>query len=135
MAYSRFRASVALRTAALALTIVGAAWMIAQTRWYVTISLVLATALAQLVALVRLATQSSRDVARFLEAISFDDTSQSFSGLLADSAHSELGSAMTRVLTQLRLVRSQREEQARYFQTLMRHAPAPLFPPTDGAGA
>jgi two-component system nitrogen regulation sensor histidine kinase NtrY len=127
MIYSGFRASVALRTAALALTIVGAAWIIAQTRWYVTIALVLATALVQIVALVRLATQSSREVARFLEAISFDDTSQSFSGLLTDSAHSELGLAMTRVLTQLRLVRSEREEQARYFQTLIAHAPVALI--------
>jgi two-component system, NtrC family, nitrogen regulation sensor histidine kinase NtrY len=127
MAFSRFRTGLALRIAALALTIVGAVWMIAQTRWYVTISLVLATALAQIVALVRMATQSSREVARFLDAISFDDASQSFSGLLADSAHSELGLAMTRVLTQLRLVRSEREEQARYFQTLIAHVPVALI--------
>jgi nitrogen fixation/metabolism regulation signal transduction histidine kinase len=133
MAYSRFRAGVALRTAALALTIVSVALMIVQTRWYVTISLVFATALAQIVALVRLATQSSREVARFLEAISFDDTSQNFSGLLADSAHSELGLAMTRVLTQLRLVRSEREEQARYFQTLIAHVPVALIS-TDERG-
>src|ERR1700721_2049633 len=52
MAHSRFRTGVALRTAGLALTIVAVAWMIAQTRWYVTISLVLAAALAQIFALV-----------------------------------------------------------------------------------
>jgi two-component system nitrogen regulation sensor histidine kinase NtrY len=134
MAYSRSRAGVVLRTGALVLTIVSAAWMIAQTRWYVTISLVLAIALAQIVALVRLATQSSREVARFLDAISFDDTSQSFSGLLADSAHRELGAAMTRVLTQLRLVRSEREEQARYFQTLIAHVPVALISSDERGG-
>jgi two-component system nitrogen regulation sensor histidine kinase NtrY len=134
MAYSRFHTGMALRAAALALTIVGAAWMIAQTRWYVTISLVLAAALAQIVALVRLATQSSREVARFLDAISFDDASQSFSGLLADSAHRELGLAMTRVLTQLRLVRSEREEQGRYFQTLIAHVPVALISTDERGG-
>jgi two-component system nitrogen regulation sensor histidine kinase NtrY len=134
MGYSRFYTGVALRTAALALTIVGIAWMIAQTRWYVTIGLITATALAQIVGLVRLATQSSREVARFLDAISFDDTSQSFSGLLADSAHSELGLAMTRVLTQLRLVRSEREEQARYFQTLIAHVPVALISADERGG-
>jgi two-component system, NtrC family, nitrogen regulation sensor histidine kinase NtrY len=134
MGYSRFRTGVALRTAALALTIVAVAWMIAQTRWYVTILLVLATALAQIVALVRLATQSSREVARFLDAISFDDTSQSFSGLLGDSAHRELGAAMTRVLTQLRLVRTEREEQARYFQTLIAHVPVALISTEERGG-
>ena len=131
MVYSRFRVSMALLIGTLALTIAGAAWMITQTHWYVTISLVLAIALAQGFALVRLATQSSREVARFLDAISFDDTSQSFSGLLGDSAHSELGLAMTRVLTQLRLVRSEREEQARYFQTLIAHVPVALISTDD----
>jgi two-component system nitrogen regulation sensor histidine kinase NtrY len=134
MAYSRFHTGVALRAAALALTIMGAVWMMAQTRWYVTISLVLATALAQIVALVRLAAQSSREVARFLDAISFDDTSQSFSGLLADSSHRELGTAMTRVLTQLRLVRSEREEQGRYFQTLIAHVPVALISTDERGG-
>ena len=134
MAYSRFIAGMALRTVGLALTIVGAAWMIAQTHWYVTISLVLATALAQIVALVRFATQSSREVARFLDAISFDDASQSFSGLLGDGAHSELGAAMTRVLTQLRVVRSEREEQARYFQTLIAHVPVAVISADERGG-
>src|SRR5258708_674113 len=134
MAYSRFHADVALRTAALALTIMSAAWMIAQTRWYVTISLVLAIALAQVFALVRLATQSSREVARFLAAISFDDTSQSFSGLMTDSAQSELGLAMTRVLTQLRLARSEREEQAPYFQALIAHTPVTLISTDERGG-
>ena len=134
MAYSRFRTGLTLRIGALALTIAGAAEMIAQTHWYVTISLVLAIALAEIIALVRMATQSSREVARFLDAISFDDTSQSFSGMLADSAHSELGLAMTRVLTQLRLVRSEREEQARYFQTLIAHVPVALISTDEHGG-
>jgi two-component system nitrogen regulation sensor histidine kinase NtrY len=134
MGYSRFRTGVALRAVALALTIVAVACMIVQTRWYVTITLVLAIALAQIVALVRFATQSSREVARFLDAISFDDTSQSFSGLLGDSAHSELGAAMTRVLTQLRVVRSEREEQARYLQTLVAHVPVALISADERGG-
>jgi nitrogen fixation/metabolism regulation signal transduction histidine kinase len=134
MGYSSFRTGVALRAVALALTIVAVACVIAQTRWYVTITLVLAIALAQIVALVRFATQSSREVARFLDAISFDDTSQSFAGLLGDSAHSELGAAMTRVLTQLRVVRSEREEQARYLQTLVAHVPVALISADERGG-
>ena len=55
MAYSRIRTGLALRIAALALTIGGAAWMMAQTRWYVATALVFAAALAQIVALVRMA--------------------------------------------------------------------------------
>jgi two-component system, NtrC family, nitrogen regulation sensor histidine kinase NtrY len=133
MVYSRFQVGIALRTVALALTIVAAACLIAQTRWYVTIALCLATAIAQIAGLVRFATQSSREVARFLEAISFDDTSLSFSGLAGDSAHSELGRAMAGVLMKLRVVRSEREEQSRYLQTLVAHVPVALVS-TDERG-
>jgi two-component system nitrogen regulation sensor histidine kinase NtrY len=127
MAYSRFEAGITLRTAALALTIVGTACLIVQTRWYVTIALCLAAALAQIAGLVRFANRSSREVARFLEAISFDDTSLSFSGLVGDTAHSELGAAMAGVLAKLRVVRSEREEQSRYLQTLVAHVPVALL--------
>lgn len=126
MAYSRFQVGIAARTVALALTIVAAACLIAQTRWFVTITLCLAAALAQMAGLLRFATQSSRETARFLEAISFDDTSLSFSGLVGDSAHSELGTAMASVLTKLQSVRSEREEQSRYLQTLVAHVPVAL---------
>jgi two-component system nitrogen regulation sensor histidine kinase NtrY len=126
MVYSRFQVGIAARTAALALTIVAVACLIVQTRWYVTITLCLAAALAQIAGLLRFATQSSREVARFLEAISFDDTSLSFSGLVSDSAHSELGAAMAGVLLKLRSVRSEREEQSRYLQTLVAHVPVAL---------
>jgi two-component system nitrogen regulation sensor histidine kinase NtrY len=131
MGYSRFQAGIALRTAALALTIVAAACLIAQTRWYVTIALCLATAVAQIAGLVRFATESSREVARFLEAISFDDTSLSFSSLVGDSAHSELGKAMAGVLAKLRVVRSEREEQSKYLQTLVAHVPVALVSADD----
>jgi nitrogen fixation/metabolism regulation signal transduction histidine kinase len=126
MTYSRFQVGIALRTAALALTVVAAACLVTQTRWYVTIALCSAAALMQVAALVRFASQSSREVARFLEAIAFDDTSLSFSSLMDDSAHTELGTAMTGVLAKLRTVRSEREEQSRYLQALIAHVPVAL---------
>jgi nitrogen fixation/metabolism regulation signal transduction histidine kinase len=127
MGFSRFRAGIALRTAALFLTIVAVSGMVARTQWYMTITLCVVAALVQVAMLMRFATQSSREVARFLEAISFDDTTQSFSVLSGDSAHRELGTAMARVLDLLRTGRSEREEQARYLQTLIAHVPVALI--------
>ncbi|HEY4338820.1 MAG TPA: ATP-binding protein [Steroidobacteraceae bacterium] len=127
MGFSHFRSGMALRIAVLFVTIVVVAQMLARTQWYVPIALCVAAALAQAVLLIRFATQSSREVARFLDAISFDDTSQSFSGLVADSAHQELGAAMTRVLDLLRSGRSEREVQSRYLQTLIAHVPVALI--------
>jgi two-component system, NtrC family, nitrogen regulation sensor histidine kinase NtrY len=132
MGFSRFRTGIALRTAALFLTIVVVSGMIARTQWHLTITLCVAAALVQVAMLMRFATQSSREVARFLEAISFDDTSQSFSGLSGDSAHRELGTAMAHVLDLLRAGRSEREEQARYLQTLIAHVPVALVSVDEG---
>src|SRR5438552_7309278 len=132
MGFSRFHAGVAVRAAALFLTLAVIAGMVAGTRWYLTIALATAAALVQTVALMRFATRSSREVARFLDAISFDDTTQSFAGLLGDGAHRELGAAMTRVLDLLRTSRAEREEQARYLQTLIAHVPVALVSLDEG---
>ncbi|MGH8290432.1 MAG: sensor histidine kinase [Steroidobacteraceae bacterium] len=127
MAFSRFLIGVALRTAALFLTVAAVAWMIAHTQWYVTITLCSAAALAEMVFLVRFSTQASREIARFLDAVSVDDMSQSFTGFSSDSAHRELGAAMERVLTRLRAGRAERDEQAHYLQTLVNHIPVALL--------
>ncbi|HEX4268915.1 MAG TPA: ATP-binding protein [Steroidobacteraceae bacterium] len=127
MTSSPFRTGVAVRAAALFLTVGAVAWMIANTQWYVTIALFIVAALAEAAALVRFSSQSSREVARFLDALSVDDLSQSFSGLTADGAHRELGSAMERVLARLRASRSERDEQAQYLQTLVNHVPVALI--------
>ncbi|HEY6457216.1 MAG TPA: ATP-binding protein [Steroidobacteraceae bacterium] len=132
MGFSRFRTGIALRTAALFLTIVAVSEMGARTHWYVPITLGVAAALLEVALLIRFASQSSREVARFLDAISFDDTSQSFSGLVDDSAHRELGNAMSRVMDLLRTGRSEREAQARYLQTLIAHVPVALISVDEG---
>jgi nitrogen fixation/metabolism regulation signal transduction histidine kinase len=127
MAYSRFRAGIAWRIAALFATVAAAAWMISSTQWYVTIALCLAAIIAQAVALARFSMQSTRELARFLDALSFDDMSQSFVGFAADPAHRELGTAMERVFARLRANRSELDEQAHYLQTLVNHVPVALL--------
>ena len=117
MVFSPYRAGVAVRAAALFLTIGAAAWMMVNTQWYVTITLFLAAAIGETLGLVRFSTQSSREIARFLDALSVDDLSQSFVRLTTDGAHGELGTAMERVLARLRASRSERDEQTHYLQT------------------
>ena len=127
MAFSRFHIGVAWRMAVLFLTIAAAAWMIAHTQWYVAIALFVAAALAEATALMRFSTQSSREVARFLDALAADDLSQSFTGLRSDEAFRELGAAMEHVLSSLRASRSERDAQAHYLQTLINHVPVALI--------
>jgi two-component system, NtrC family, nitrogen regulation sensor histidine kinase NtrY len=127
MAFSRFRAGIALRTALLFLTLVAIAAMLVRTQWYITIALCMALALVEVVLLISFAAQSGREVARFLDAISFDDNSQSFSGLMGDTVHRQLGAAMARVLDLLRVGRAEREAEVRYLQTLIAHVPVALI--------
>jgi two-component system, NtrC family, nitrogen regulation sensor histidine kinase NtrY len=127
MGFSRFRTGIALRTALLFLTIVAVAAMLVRTQWYIAIALCIAVALVQVALLIRFAAQSSREVARFLEAVSFDDTSQSFSGLTGDGVHQELGASIAHVLDRLRVGRAEREAEVRYLQTLIAHVPVALI--------
>ena len=133
MGFSRFRTGIALRAAGLFLSTLALAWMLTHTEWYVMIALGVLATLAQVMLLIHFATQSSREVARFLDAISCDDISQNFSALRGDGAHGELGTAMAQVLERLRAGRAEREQQAHYFQTLIAHVPVALIS-ADAAG-
>jgi len=134
MGFSRFHTGIALRIAGLSLTLITFAWLVTHTRWYATLVLCAAAVVIQMAMLMRFATQSSREVARFLDAVSFDDTAQSFLGLRGDRGHGELGDAMTRVLERLRTSRWEREEQARYLQTLLAHVPVALISADERGG-
>jgi nitrogen fixation/metabolism regulation signal transduction histidine kinase len=127
MGSSRFRTGMALRATALFATLALIAWMLARTHWYVSIALGMAAVVAQFVAFMRYASASGREVARFLDAVAFDDPAQSFAGLRSDAIYRELGGAMAGVLDRLRASRAQREEQARYLQTVLSHVPVALI--------
>lgn len=132
MGSSRFEAGVVLRVAALTVTIVVLAWAATQTRWYVTSVLLLLAAGVQVFELVTFATRSSREIARFLDAVAFDDPTVSFSALAGETAFAELGKAMGRVIEQLRRGRAEREEQTQYLQTLIAHVPVALIAVEEG---
>lgn len=127
LAYSGFQTGVLARVAGLLLTLSALAWMVVQTHWYVTMALCIALAVMQVLLLARYAGRASREVARFLDAIEFDDTSASFAALTRDRNFGSLGYAMTRVLERLREGRAEREEQGQYLQSLLSHMPVALL--------
>ena len=126
MDYSRFQAGILFRLIALVATLAALVWAALNTGWYVTIALLLAAVTGEVIALLHFATRSGREVARFLDAVAFDDNTIAFSALSRDSALAELGAAMTRVLDQLRTGRAQREEQSQYLQSVIAHIPVAL---------
>ena len=127
MVSSRFRTGMILRTAVLSSSVFVSVWLIEHTQWYATIALCVAAVVAQLALLMQFALRSSHEMARFLDAVAVDDTSQGFSGLSQDGTYSELGTAMNRVLARLRDGRSEREAQSLYLQALINHVPVALL--------
>lgn len=126
MVSNTFRAGVLLRVAVLGVTLAALAWMAANRDWYVTLLLCAGAVAVEVVLLVRYAARTGQEVARFLDAIAFDDNSVGFAGLMRDRSFRELGASMTRVLDHLRRGRMEREEQAQYLQSLVAHIPVAL---------
>jgi two-component system, NtrC family, nitrogen regulation sensor histidine kinase NtrY len=127
MVYNRLAAGVAARSAGVGATFVALAWVLTQTHWVVTAALLAIAAAVETWLLIRFAESSNREVARFLDALSFDDVTQTFSGLSRDASGRELSQAMSRVIEKLRQTRTEREEQSRYLQTLLAHIPVALI--------
>lgn len=127
MAFSRFQTEAFLRLAGLIATLTALIWVVSHTSWYVSMMLLALATIGQAMMLVYFTNRSNREVARFLDAIAFDDTSASFQGLSGDGAFADLGAAMTRVLDKLRKGRTEREEQTQYLQALLAHVPVALI--------
>jgi len=127
MAFSGFQSGILLRVAGLLAILALLAWMAVHTNWYVTMGICAAAAITQVVVLTRYASRAGREIARFLDTIAFDDTSASFLALSRDRSFGALGTAMGRVLEQLRSGRAEREEQSLYLQTLLAHMPVALI--------
>lgn len=124
---SRFHLGIALRVGLLISTVMLLAWMVLYTAWYMSMALVTLAVAAETIFLIQFATRWSRDVTRFLEAVSYEDGSARFSALLNDRVFYGLGAAMSKVTDRLRRGRAEREEQAQYLQALVNHVPVALL--------
>ena len=89
--------------------------------------------LYQIYHLVYFVDRTNRELARFLAAIRYADFSQTFVSGGLGSSFEDLKSAFNEVLDAFRLARAEKEEQARYLQTVVRHIGVGLLV-FDGAG-
>jgi nitrogen fixation/metabolism regulation signal transduction histidine kinase len=125
--FNSFSFGITWRVSALLVTLVALAWVLAHAEWYVTTALLLLATVAQAVLLARFATETSREIANFLDAVAYEDTARTFARLRRDSGFSELGEAMGQLMERLRSARSEREEQARYLHAIVSHVPVALL--------
>ena len=80
-----------------------------------------AAILYQISGLIKLTEQTNRDLTRFFQAIRHADFSQSFSASSTDKSFGELRTELGEIINKYKKLRTEREEQNRYLQTVIQH--------------
>lgn len=127
MVCSRFSCGIILRVAVLTATLAALIFVLLKTAWFATALLLAAAVVYQIYAVIAAATAAERELARFLEALSFDDAMRTFSVADHTPVSPELAAAMEAVMAQLRDGRAAAEEEAHYRQALLIHMPVALI--------
>ncbi len=121
MAYKHFRLICVLRVAFLCVTNCLFFYCLFFTEYYATLAIIGACVLYQTWALIHYVERTQRDLTRFLQAIRYEDFSQSFTGAGLGSAYNNLKDAFNEVLEAFRKTRAEREENFQYLQTIVQH--------------
>ena len=130
-----FRTRIVLRVVFLGATLWLLFYIIANGTYHLAVPIVVGLVLLyQIYALVHYVERTNRDLARFLDAIRYADFSQTFVTGGLGSSFDELKTAFNEVLDAFRQARAEKEEQARYLQTVVQHIGVGLIV-FDNAGA
>lgn len=121
MVFRHFRIQIISRVLILCVTILAIAWLLSATEKYVTTGMVILLFILQVIFLIRFVEKTNRTMAQFLQAIEYDDFTQSFGNVSGGKSFDELNQAFVKVSANFREVRMGREENFRYLQTVVQH--------------
>ncbi|MFZ5517567.1 MAG: sensor histidine kinase [Candidatus Zhuqueibacterota bacterium] len=121
MVFRHFRFIISLRIFLLAANGLLFSFFILKTVHYAVIGVSGLVFVYQIYSLIRYVEKTNRDLNRFLDAIRYDDFSQSFSGLSLGASFDELRKAFNDVLEKFKRTRSEKEEHFRYLHTVVQH--------------
>ncbi len=121
MAYKHFRLICVLRVALLCVTTCLFFYSLFFSEYYATLAIIGACVVYQTWVLIHYVERTQRDLTRFLQAIRYEDFSQSFTGAGLGSAYNNLKDAFNEVLEAFRKTRAEREENFQYLQTIVQH--------------
>ena len=116
-----FRTHIIFRVLLLALTIGGLCVLILKTELIASMLLVGGMVLLQMVLLIRFLETTNKKLGRFIEAINYDDFSQTFFNHKKEDTFSELGEIFNQVIGKFKHERAKGEESARYLETVVQH--------------
>jgi two-component system nitrogen regulation sensor histidine kinase NtrY len=132
MVFNRFARQVALRVAALFVTLLALAYLVAETELVAVTGLVAAVMLVQAALVVRFVHRTNRELSRFLGAIRYDDFQQSFAMGELGPTFADLKAAFEEVMVRFREARLEREAQRRYLEALVEHVPVAILALREG---
>ena len=127
MGFSRFALQVALRMGALFASLIGLAYLIAETELVAVTIVVASLVLVQAWLVIRFVHRSNRELSRFLGAIRYDDFQQSFAMGRLGPTFADLEGAFADVMVRFREARLDREAQRRYLEALVEHVPVAIL--------
>lgn len=121
MIYKRFRIVCTFRIILLGLTLGFFFYLIFRTSLLAITFITGLTVIIQIISLISYVEKTNRDLKRFLEAIKFEDFSQTFTVSGLGSSFDVLKEAFNDVLKKFQLTRAEKEEHYRYLQTVVQH--------------
>jgi nitrogen fixation/metabolism regulation signal transduction histidine kinase len=121
MIYNSFRAGAVLRIVLLAASLLLLSTLLSQARLYATTAFVALLIVYQVVSLIRYVERTNLDLSRFLRSIRYGDFTQSFSSGGRGASFDRLNAAFTEVVDEFQKARTEKEEQAQYFQMIVQH--------------
>lgn len=121
MVYKNFRINCTLRVFILALSVFAFFFVLTQSKLYSVLVLIGFLVIYQIFALIRYVEKTNRDLTRFLQSIQYSDFSQSFKERGKGKSFDSLKNSFTEVMNAFRKTRAEKEEQARYLQTVVKH--------------
>lgn len=125
--FSRFANRLFVRLALLFALLTGLAVVLVATDFIAVAVILAVAALAQAWLVIRFVNRTNAELARFLDAIRYDDFSQSFLSVgHLGSSFEDLKVAFEEVMERFRDARGARETQRRYLEVLVEHVPVAL---------
>lgn len=116
-----FRLNTIVRILLLATSLFLLLTLVAHTGLYATMTFVALFVVYQVFSLIRYVERTNLELSRFLRSIRYADFSQSFSSRGRGTSFDELSAAFSEVVDKFQKARSEKEEQAQYFQTVVQH--------------
>ena len=116
-----FRFGVIWRVTLLVATLALWLYLIFRTEYYVSMSLLLAIIILEVIQLIRFVERTNEKLTRFLNSIRYSDFSRAFPDHGLGSSFESLNTAFSRVIEEFKKERSEKQEHFRYLQTVVQH--------------